>query len=274
MLARRYNIVNRCLALAETPTGGSRVSDHWEFFPCQMGAQLAFVFYDHGIRETIDSFEENQQVRFDLTYKSPNDNGLPTDEEFEAVNGVEDRIEEFVTSSGGIYVGRVTTAGHRYFYSFAGVSAEQLDGFVDGVSASTGYALEVRIVEDPEKKGYWSDLYPTADDWQMIQDAKVVEALKNSGDLDQIKRRIDHWVYFKSKSNAKTFIAWVEEHGFSLESMTRTEPLRGDWKVQFHRLDSPELYTINGITYNLRHKAIELDGEYDGWETSVVKVMP
>lgn len=250
------------------------MSEHWEFFPCQMGEHIAFIFYDHGIRETIDSFEENQQVRFDLTYRSPSDNGLPTDEEFEAVKDVEDRIEAFAASNGGIYVGRVTTAGHRYFYSFVGVAAEQVDGFVDDVNAATGYALEIRIADDPEKKGYWSDLYPTADDWQMINDSKVVEALKKSGDLAQIKRRIDHWAYFKSKSNAEAFIDWVVEQGFSLESMDQTRSSSGDWMVQFHRLDSPELYTINGITYSLRHKAIELEGEYDGWETSVVKVMP
>ena len=250
------------------------MSDHWEFFPCQMGENIAFIFYDHGIRDTIDAFEATQQVRFDLTYKSPSDNGLPTDAEFEVVSGIEDRIEEFATSNGGIYVGRVTTAGHRYFYSFAGVSAEQVDGFVKAVDASTGYTLGFRITEDSEKKGYWSDLYPTADDWQMIQDAKVVEKLERLGDIAEIKRRIDHWVFFKSKSNAKAFVVWLEDQGFLLEAMTRTKPLRGDWRVQFHRQDSPELYTINGITYKLRHKAIELDGEYDGWETSVEKVMP
>ena len=239
-----------------------------------MGENVAIVFYDHGVRETIDAFAEDRQIRFDLTYKSPSDNGLPTDAEFDLANEIEERIEEFATSNDGIYVGRVTTAGHRYFYSFVGVAAEQVDSFVDDVRASTGYALTFRITEDPEKKGYWNDLYPTADDWQMIQDAKVVDALKKSGDIAHIKRRIDHWVYFKSKSNAEAFVLWLEEHGFSLEGLTRTKDSRGDWQVRFHRLDSPELYTINGITYNLRHKAIELDGAYDGWETSVAKVMP
>lgn len=247
------------------------MSDHWEFFPCQMGDNIAFIFFDHGIRETIDSFKQDQQVRFDLTYKAPSDKGLPTDEEFDAVSGVEDRITEFASRQNGIYVGRVTTAGHRYFYCFVGVSPEQIETFVDEVSQSTGYTLDTQLLNDPEKKGYWKDLYPTADDWQMILDSRVVEALQESGDINEIERRIDHWAFFKSKSDARTFVSWLEELGFSLESMKRTKLLMGEWNVRFFRSDSPELYTINGITYKLRRKAAETGGRYDGWETSVEK---
>ena len=245
------------------------MSDHWEFFPCQMGEDVAFVFYDHGIRETINSFKQDQQVRFDLTYKSPNDKGLPTDDEFDVVKGVEDKIEEFATEHSGIYVGRVTTAGHRYFYSFIGASAEQIDKFVLEIGESTGYSLEPRVLEDPEKKGYWSDLYPTADDWQMIQDSKTVKALREAGDIADIVRRIDHWSFFKAKSDAKKFIVWLEGEKFALQELRRTKSLIGEWMVQFYRSDSPELYAINHITFQLRHKASELKGKYDGWETSV-----
>lgn len=236
-----------------------------------MGKNVAFIFYDHGIRETIDSFKHDQQVRFDLTYKSPNDKGLPTDEEFDAVKSVEVKIEEFAAEHSGIYVGRVTTAGHRYFYSFIGASAEQIDKFVEEVRKSSGYSLEPRVLEDPEKRGYWTDLYPTDDDWQMIQDSKTVEALREAGDIADIVSRIDHWSFFNAKSEAKKFIAWLEGEKFSLQDLRRSKPVTGDWVVQFYRTGSPELYAINHITFQLRHKASELNGRYDHWETSVEK---
>jgi len=105
----------------------------------------------------------------------------------------------------------------------------------------------------------------------MIQDSKTVEALREAGDVAKIVRRIDHWSFFKAKSDAKKFIAWLEDEKFSLQDLRRTKPLAGDWMVQFYRPDSPELYTINHITFQLRHKASELNGKYDGWETSVEK---
>ena len=105
----------------------------------------------------------------------------------------------------------------------------------------------------------------------MIQDSKVVEALRKSGDDAEIVRRIDHWSFFGAKSDAKKFIAWLEGEEFSLQDLRRTKPLTGEWMVQFFRNDSPELYTINRITFQLRHKSSELNGKYDGWETSVEK---
>ena len=247
------------------------MSDHWEFFSCQMGENLAFIFYDHGISKTIDSFNQDQQIRFDLEYKSPSDNGLPTQEEFEMVKTIEDKIEKFALDYNGIYVGRVTTAGHRYFYSFIGASVEEITSFIDVVSNLSGYILVSRIKNDPEKSGYWSDLYPTADDWQMVQDSKVVEALQNSGDINEIVRRIDHWVFFKSKKETLTFVAWLKDENYKIVSTKRSKAFSGNWTVQFYREASPELYTINRITYELRQKVAEAGGDYDGWETSVEK---
>jgi hypothetical protein len=55
--------------VAESQEQGNQVSDHWEFFPCQMGENVAFIFYDHGIRETIGSFKQDQQVRCKEVYR-------------------------------------------------------------------------------------------------------------------------------------------------------------------------------------------------------------
>lgn len=236
-----------------------------------MGEKTAFIFYDHGIRETIDSFPKNQLVRFDLAYKSPNEHGFPTDDEFEIAKALEDRIESFMISNDGAYVGRVTTAGHRYFYCFTDITEELIRPFCDELNVETGYYLDHRVKNDPEKSGYWKDLFPTEDDWQMILDSRTVEALKHSGDTCELERRIEHWAYFKSKADAKTYVAWLESQGFSLESVKRSKPFFGDWRVRFYRLDTPELYAINKVTYKLRHKAIATNGKYDGWETSVEK---
>jgi hypothetical protein len=31
------------------------MSDQWIFFPCQMGEHRAYILYDHGIRDSIDT---------------------------------------------------------------------------------------------------------------------------------------------------------------------------------------------------------------------------
>ena len=41
--------------------------------------------------------------------------------------------------------------------------------------------------------------------------------------------------------------------------------------VQIYRSDKPDLHSINPVTIGLLQKAKELNGNYDGWETSVEK---
>jgi hypothetical protein len=43
------------------------------------------------------------------------------------------------------------------------------------------------------------------------------------------------------------------------------------YQLQISRTDSVETSYISKITIELRKKAKELNGEYDGWETFVVK---
>jgi hypothetical protein len=236
-----------------------------------MGESTAFIFLDIGIRDSIDSFPESQQIRFDLEYKCPRTDGLPTDGEFEDVNAIEDRIEEFSDIHSGIYVGRVTTAGRRYFYTFNSATSEVVNDFVHSILQSTEYRIEYRLLDDPDKKGYWSDLYPTELDWRVIWDSRVIEALRESGDNNEIVRRIDHWAFFGAKKDAQLFLDWCKGEGFALQDMRRTKPLIGDWVVQVHRNDAPNSKTINSVTIGLLKKAKELNGKYDGWETSVEK---
>ena len=87
------------------------MSEHWEYFPCQMGEGVGTVVYDHGLSETIDDLPINQSVRFDLRFKSPNDAGLPDEAESEMAELLESRLEAELEKRSGIYSGRITYEG-------------------------------------------------------------------------------------------------------------------------------------------------------------------
>ena len=247
------------------------MSDHWEFFPCQMGDDVAFIFYDHGIRDSIDAFPSSTRIRIELSYKAPAANGLPTEQEFDAAKAIEDEITAYIERNSGAYVGRITVAGRRYYYCYVGLPAGHIEGFLEGLRQRYGYDLSVTVEEDPKKAGYWNDLYPTEDDWQMIQDSKVVEAVRGHGDPIEVPRRLDHWAYFASEADAARFAARVKSDGFESERTDPPDSYSTEHSVQFFRTDLPELHGINRITFQLRAVAKECNGKYDGWETSVEK---
>src|SRR5262245_36261904 len=137
------------------------MSDHWEFFPCQMGKATAFVFYDHGISAEIDELSLQTFVKLKIPFMSPDERGLPTNAEFEPLRSLESEIERSVAAWSGVYVGRVTVQGARFFHFYADVNESDVDAFAHKLREMFGYNAMYLVRLDPEKDGYWRDLYPT-----------------------------------------------------------------------------------------------------------------
>jgi hypothetical protein len=118
---------------------------------------------------------------------------------------------------------------------------------------------------------YFRELYPTADDWQVIKDMRVIDAAKERGDPGTAMRQIDHWTYFDNEASARTFVEWAEKNGFANDA--EYSGVREDSKycVRLHHRGTLELRDLTHHTIQLRRKAEELGGDYDGWETPVEK---
>jgi uncharacterized protein (TIGR01619 family) len=248
----------------------SEGDEHWEFFPCSMGDDQAFIFLNVGINKSIVNAPKHL-AKLRLAYKAPRPNGLPTKEEFEPVSKIEDRIENFSKAKNDWYVGRVTVSGHRIFYIYTGRTEENWNDFVTALSDESGYSIYLSYNNDPEHRGYREDLYPTPDDWQVIMDLKVIEVLKKQGDDGSAVRKIDHWIYFDDKTSAADFVKWAEKDRFTEEAKYSHTTDDGKYCVRLFHNGTIELGDITSHTIALRRKADEFGGEYDGWETPVTK---
>lgn len=252
------------------PEKMSMPNDQWHFFPCTMGEDQAFIYLNTGIAEEMGSAPANL-VEIRLAYQAPNENGLPTHEEFQPVNEIEDRIEAFSEEERDWYVGRVTVGGHRIFFVYTSREESVWEGFIKKLGSQSGYKLLVSYSDDPEHKGYFNDLYPSADDWQIIKDLEVIEQLGEHGDDGSAKRKVDHWLFFKDKESAKGFVAWAESDRFTEETEYSHETDDGRYCVRLYHHGTLKIGDIGNHTVALRRKAEEFGGEYDGWETPVVK---
>ena len=98
---------------------------------------------------------------------------------------------------------------------------------------------------------------------------KVLEVLEKEGDCLEIERRIDHWAYFDRAAARETFVAWATSNGYSIQALLEPEGERRRYGIQLFHVASPRLATITHHTIELRRRAAEMGGDYDGWETSV-----
>lgn len=242
------------------------MSDHWEFFPCQMGEDRASIFYDHGIYEEIDDLPLSSLFKVRVAFKVPRVDGMPTDHEFDALMALEDALSAEVGEIGGVYVGRISVGGHRYFYYYVDAEQKDLAQLVGRVEQESAYDLGYLVDVDRDKKGYWEDLFPTKADWQVIKDQRVLSVMQENGDDLETPRRIDHWAYFPRPDQRDAFKDWVEAEGFSIE---RADASDEKFAVQFFHTFSPAFPGISNCTIKLMEKAEACGGDYDGWETSV-----
>lgn len=250
--------------------GRLSMSDNWVFYPCSMGDEMAVIYVNMSAADSIETAPIGLAILC-LTFKSPRPNGSPSQEEFEPINAVEDRIIADSKAKGDWYVGCVTVGGDRFFYVYTAREESSWNAFIKELSADSGYEIELTYRDDPEYNGYYEDLYPTEDDWQVIKDLRVIEVLSNQGDDLTQPRKVDHWVYFEDKASSADFVAWAESDRFTEDTKESHATDDGRYCVRLFHQGSMEIDDISSHTIALRQKAAEYGGDYDGWETDVLE---
>ncbi len=245
------------------------MSDEWKFFMCNMGENLASIMVDVGISDDIARAPPNLAT-VTLTYKQPDERGMPTNAEFDAVVALEDRLDTFVKLDEDAYVGRITKEGQRIFFVYTHRAEAPWAHFVEQLASSTGYKLELQLEKDPEHTEYWKYLYPTPDDWQVIADMKVVEQLEKAGDDREAEHVIEHFAYFPDESSATRFVAWATSDRFTHVEKESGWTEDKNFGVRVNHVGNTIQSHVSSHTIALRRKAEEFGGEYDGWGTAAV----
>lgn len=244
------------------------MEDIWYTFPASMGNDQAWISYNHGYAEVANTDPQSILFRVRVTIKNPTEYGMPTNEEFPALSALDEELDRRITNFKGIYVGRVTVAGQRYFYFYVSISETEANDIINTISYSSKYDLQYIYEPDPEKKYYWNELFPTEDDWQVIQDLKVLDTLSEEGDIKENSREVTHWAYFDQETKARQYANWASEQNYKVLYCGKSED-NPDFLVQFVHTGTMNFNDITHHTIGLNRKARELDGRYDGWETSV-----
>jgi len=126
--------------------------------------------------------------------------------------------------------------------------------------------------EDKKWSGYFDFLYPLPRQMQIIQNRRVLEQLEKGGDNLTKEREVFHWIYFKTKSEIDQFEKFTNDLGFKTKNKAKTEqPNEYKFVIQISRIDKVGYDEIDEYTLELWQKASELNGDYDGWETSIEK---
>ena len=250
------------------------MSDSWDYYFANVNDSVASVFVNLGIRDSVPHADRPWLLWVWVYFRQPRDDGLSSSEEAPIFHEIEDSLtNEVRETTEATLVGRITTAGHREFYFYS----PHQDRFGQAVAAAMmhfpNYEFDAGFKKDPDWSQYLNVLYPSPEEHQRIKNRHVIETLKQHGDSLTKSRLVSHWAYFKSPQDRQEFIAKASSGGFEVTDQSDDDEPNTEhpYGVKLERVDRIDWHSINNATLKLFRFVQEVDGDYDGWETSVEK---
>lgn len=200
-------------------------------------------------------------VRIPMTNK--NEDGLPSKEEADRLDTVENRIRENLRSRDGVYVGRRTGLGNRDLLIYFPARPRGLE---DRIRASIGMEILFISRADPSWEGY-QQLLPDERDWRRIEDQKTINALLNADTDPAMVHELEHVVetsIAKGAEAIKGLMQRLELEEIVIEGERPSLLVRG---IQRTPLDTEAIFRV---TWNLESKAPKARGSYQGWQAEPV----
>lgn len=253
------------------------MDEKWDFYFATIDGDLASIFVDLNLEDRAPVPRHTHMVVVRLTMQTPRDDGLSSDEEYDALTAVDDVLYRAVCGrQNAIYAGRVTYAGLRDFYYYAVDADAAAKAAAGAMKDLPGYKFEILSQADPEWTTFRGFLLPSPRDRQRMGNRSAADQLRDSGDPLTEAREIDHWAYFPSPAARDDFVSRTAAVGYKLRTALEPDPATDGtaFGAQIYRADIPGNELFDAITAELSKLAQECGGDYDGWESPVKEPPP
>lgn len=248
-------------------------NDHWEVYMAQYEKMPGSTLVNMSLKEKAPVQQFGYLLITGVTFKNCTSDGFPTQSEFDKLYAVSDSVRKIVASTVKyLAVGTFTHECERtdFFYiSDTSHLRQKLTALYK--KRFPAYTPIIKLKEDKEWKAYLTFLYPNDETIEYIKNDKVVMKLQEAGDKLEKERLVDHWLYFKTSGDRDNFINYAKAHQFKIETTETVKNTKLPFQLHLTRTDKVDLPSISQITLQLRKEALKYNGQYDGWETFVVR---
>lgn len=208
-----------------------------------------------------------------VKFKECTSDGFPTTSEFSNLYKVSDSVEKIMNAVtrnnlAGTFTHQCERLDYYYVADTNGIREKLRNLYSVRFKSYTPY---INIKEDKDWKGYLDFLYPNEETREMMGNQKAIENLRKEGDKLDKARQVDHWIYFPTEKDRNCFVSYLEKNNFKIETKEKIDSPTNQFKLHISRTDKVDLASMNKLTLELRKEAKKCNGDYDGWETVVIK---
>ncbi|MCD4791700.1 MAG: DUF695 domain-containing protein [Bacteroidales bacterium] len=239
------------------------------------------VQYDAGAGSTLLNMDLiNSAPKKDLpfivitgvTFKNCRDDGFPNEDELKKLYKIDDEVESVISNiTNSEFAGTFTYQCERLNYIYVSDTINIRAKLTDLYKKYKHYKFYINIEPDRKWETYLNFLYPDEEIQEYMSNQKILVQLQSAGDDLSKERQVDHWIYFPDKSKMELFIIDVKKIGFKIESQDKINDSGLLYQLHISRIDFIDMESISKLSLNIRRKAKKLGGDYDGWETFVIK---
>jgi uncharacterized protein (TIGR01619 family) len=245
----------------------------WNVYFSNLNGKIGSIVVDLGIKKIAPVKSQPNVVWISIKMNKPRPDGLSSSEESDLLGNLgEDLVKAIEAKHNVTHTGRITTDGHRDFYFYFADTTSYEKTILETMLKYPNYKYAYGTKVDKDWNDYLNILYPTPEQYQSIQNAKVVANLQKAGDILTKERAVEHWIYFKSEGDRKVFISKVENDGFNILKQDKVVTVKDyPYQLQIARFDKVDYASVDVYILPLWRLAQENNGLYDGWETVIVR---
>lgn len=249
------------------------MQEYWELYMKSIDGKPASVLFNAGISMEVEAIRYIYPIIafVKVKLKEPNERGMLSASEEPEIAYLEDKLEaSLIKFRIGKYVGRVISDGHVTFLYYLQFTYNWQDFLNFALDEFGSYEISSGYQDDEAWAYYQNLLYPTAKEWQIIQNHKACDAMCLKEDNLHLPRAIEHKLFFsEDEAQKEVLVAKLEAEGFRVQNEIENE--EGIKGLSFYRIDKPFYHDIDALTLTLIDLLEAHGASYDGWETSIVK---
>jgi len=245
------------------------VSGHWNSYFTTRDDLPASVMLDMSLCHDPPCADFPLMASVRIHMRAPREDGLSSAEEYETLSDIFEALEKTVAGGQGVCAGRINGNGVQdYVFYVAGRPAFDA-GVADAMRAFPDYCFDLGGRDDPGWSVYRDTLYPSPRDYQTMGNRDVCESLERNGDDLQTPRLIDHCACFPDEISRRRFVNHLLAQGFRITDQFETEDAPPLYGLVFSQLAVPA--RIDDYQLPVFDDVVAFGGDYDGWETVIVK---
>ena len=245
--------------------------EEWDFYFSNVDDKPGSFYLDMGLSAIAPVTKMPHFFYVSVTMNDPREDGLSSDREYDTLIEIEDKLVGSLKDNHDvIYVGRLTSNGTRDFYFYTSDTTLVEKTISDSLIQFPKYSYDFEIKDNRDWSFYTDFIYPNPRQLQSILNRRVIDNLEKNGDKLIQPREVNHWIFFKTPEGREKYIDKVKEKGFKIEDIDHAESDKEfKYKLRISRVDNVGHGDVDDYVLYLWELADELDGHYDGWETSV-----